>query len=153
MGEIVEMKSSPLNKALHFIAGIGLSCAMSTAALANPQGGTVVSGDVSITSESATKLGITQNSEKAIINWQQFNIEANEHTQFYQPSSNAVVLNRVRWCYKTVVFINYTVFMLDNLNGIGEFESINKQTDDDVMHVLAFGKADGFAGQAFDSGS
>ena len=43
--------------------------------------------------------------------------------------------------------------MLNDLNGIGEFESINKQTDDDVMHVLALGEANGFAGQALDSGS
>ena len=43
--------------------------------------------------------------------------------------------------------------MLDNLNGIGEFKPIDKQADDDVMPILAFGEADGFASQAFDPGS
>ena len=43
--------------------------------------------------------------------------------------------------------------MPDDLNGIGELESMDKQADDDVMHVLAFGEADGFASQVFDPSS
>lgn len=62
---------------------------------ANPQDGNVVSGNISIQQESPTKLGITQTTDKGIINWQKFNIDANEHTQFYQPSQTAVTLNRV----------------------------------------------------------
>lgn len=64
-------------------------------ALANPTGGEVVAGDATIVQESNTKLGIIQNTDKAIINWQQFNIDAGEHTQFYQPSASSIALNRV----------------------------------------------------------
>lgn len=62
---------------------------------ANPEDGKVISGNISIQQESPTKLGITQTTEKGIINWQKFNINPNEHTQFYQPSNDAVTLNRV----------------------------------------------------------
>jgi filamentous hemagglutinin family protein len=62
---------------------------------ANPEDGKVISGNINIQQESPTKLGITQTTEKGIINWQKFNINPNEHTQFYQPSNDAVTLNRV----------------------------------------------------------
>lgn len=89
------MNSTPVKNFLHVFATFAFTCLTATQAQANPQGATVVSGDVSIVNESSTKLGITQASDKAIINWQQFSIEANEHTQFYQPSASSVVLNRV----------------------------------------------------------
>ncbi len=62
---------------------------------ANPISGTVVEGGATIVQETATKLGITQHTSKAIINWQSFDIQGNEHTQFYQPSAVAFALNRV----------------------------------------------------------
>ncbi len=64
-------------------------------ALANPEGGQVVAGKVTIQQENAHKIGIRQTSDKAIIDWQKFNIGANEHVQYYQPSAKAVALNRV----------------------------------------------------------
>ena len=77
------------------LAGVGLGSLPAGIAWANPQGGTVVAGTVAIQQESATKLGVTQTSNKAIVDWRSFSIGANEHTQFYQPSSSAVILNRV----------------------------------------------------------
>lgn len=65
------------------------------AVLANPQDGKVVAGSVTIKQETPTKLGITQTSDKAIVDWKSFSIAANEHTQFYQPSASSVILNRV----------------------------------------------------------
>lgn len=62
---------------------------------ANPTGGNVVAGNATIQQESPTKLGITQTSERAIIEWPQYSIGANEHVQYYQPSASAVSLNRV----------------------------------------------------------
>ena len=38
---------------------------------------------------------VTQTSNKAVINWTGFDIAPNETTQFFQPSSNAIALNRV----------------------------------------------------------
>ncbi|MEQ1865657.1 MAG: filamentous hemagglutinin N-terminal domain-containing protein, partial [Micropepsaceae bacterium] len=64
-------------------------------ALANPQGGEVVSGQATISAPSATQTTITQSSDKAIIDWKSFNIGANESTTFVQPNANSVALNRI----------------------------------------------------------
>ena len=64
-------------------------------ALAMPQGGEVVGGQATIVQESANKLGITQQTQRAIINWKSFGINENELVQFYQPNASAVALNRV----------------------------------------------------------
>ena len=61
--------------------------------LANPDGGTVVSGTAAIQS-SGNNTTITT-SDRAIINWQGFSIGKGETTQFVQPSSSSAVLNRV----------------------------------------------------------
>jgi filamentous hemagglutinin family protein len=79
----------------NFISVALSSALLGSIALANPQGGNVVAGSATISQESATKLNITQTTNKAIINWQKFDIEANEHTQFIQPSSTSITLNRV----------------------------------------------------------
>jgi len=63
-------------------------------ALANPQGGSVVSGGADIGSRGNT-LTVTQYTDKAIINWNSFDINAGETTRFNQPSSQAITLNRV----------------------------------------------------------
>src|SRR5579884_2428098 len=62
---------------------------------ANPTGSTVVSGSVSFNNPDSTTLQITQSTNQAIINWQDFSIQANEHTAFIQPSASSIILNRV----------------------------------------------------------
>ena len=62
---------------------------------ANPSGGVVVHGDVSIGAGTGGNLQINQSSLNAIINWDDFSIDAGELTQFNQPGINAAVLNRV----------------------------------------------------------
>jgi filamentous hemagglutinin family protein len=64
-------------------------------ALAGPDGGTVVGGSATITGQGSATVTINQTSNRAIINWQQFNIGAGELTQFNQPGSSSVALNRV----------------------------------------------------------
>lgn len=64
-------------------------------ALANPQNGTVVGGTVDLGSDGTATRTITQESDRAIINWQRFNIGSGETTRFVQPGSGAIVLNRV----------------------------------------------------------
>ncbi len=61
---------------------------------ANPTGGQVVGGSASI-AETGTKLDVTQHSHRAVIDWRSFDIGVDEHTQFHQPSADAVALNRV----------------------------------------------------------
>ncbi len=69
--------------------------AIASLALANPQGGEVVSGQATIATPSTTQTTVTQSSDKAIIDWKSFNIGANESTVFVQPNSNSVALNRI----------------------------------------------------------
>ena len=62
---------------------------------ANPQGGNVVQGSA-IIEQAGQRLNIHQHSNRAVINWNNFDIDVNEHTQFHQPSSSSVALNRVQ---------------------------------------------------------
>ena len=62
---------------------------------ANPQGATIVHGDVKIGSGTGGNLQIRQNSASAIIDWERFSIDAGELIQFRQPNSRSAVLNRV----------------------------------------------------------
>ena len=74
----------------------GLSAALAPSlALAGPSGGDVVAGSAAISAPDAHTTQIDQHSQSAIINWQQFSVGAEEFVLFNQPSSSAVVLNRV----------------------------------------------------------
>lgn len=90
-------------------------------ALANPTGGNVVAGQATISGQGTSKVTITQASQRAIINWQQFNIAPNEVTQFIQPNVNAIALNRIFDQNPSQIFgslrANGTVILL-NRNGI-----------------------------------
>jgi filamentous hemagglutinin family protein len=66
-----------------------------SAALANPLGGQVVGGSATIQGQGTPSVVINQSSSRAIINWNTFNIGTGEKTQFVQPSSSSVTLNRV----------------------------------------------------------
>ncbi|MBI5345865.1 MAG: hypothetical protein HZB76_01800 [Chlamydiae bacterium] len=87
---------------------------------ANPSGENVQHGDVNL-SRSDNTLNITQNSDKAIINWQDFSIQASEVTKFIQPSSNSAILNKVISDRPTEIYgkleANGQVYLL-NQNGI-----------------------------------
>jgi len=61
---------------------------------ANPTGGAVVAGSATIGAAGKT-LSVTQSSQDAIINWQQFSIASGETTRFFVPNSAAATLNRV----------------------------------------------------------
>lgn len=69
--------------------------ALASAALANPLGSQVVGGSATVQGQGTSTLTVRQQSNSAIINWQQFNIGARETTTFLQPSASSVVLNRV----------------------------------------------------------
>lgn len=73
---------------------LGILCLASMAS-ANPTGGTYDSTQITITTPAAGHTVIQQTSDRAIINWQNFNIATGEHTQFIQPSASSVTLNRV----------------------------------------------------------
>mgnify|MGYP000417372353 FL=1 len=67
-----------------------------------PSGGTVVSGNATI-SQNANTTNINQSSNKAIINWQDFSIKSNETVNFNQPNVNSITLNRVIGNEKSII--------------------------------------------------
>ncbi|MHC4792190.1 MAG: two-partner secretion domain-containing protein, partial [Planctomycetota bacterium] len=60
-------------------------------------GSTLSTSDMSydVVNPSDVRLDITQSSNQAIINWNNFDIGSNATVQFHQPGSMAAVLNRV----------------------------------------------------------
>jgi filamentous hemagglutinin family protein len=90
------------------------------AAVANPTGGTIAAGAATITHTGATTT-ITQGTDRAVINWSDFNVGAGELTRFVQPGAQSAVLNRVTGGNPTQIFGrlegNGRVFVL-NPNGV-----------------------------------
>jgi len=82
------------NSILRLIIGACFLLITPTAVYANPIDGIVAGGEASIVT-GATSVEIFQTTDKAIIDWRSFNIEANESTKFYQPSSSSFTLNRI----------------------------------------------------------
>lgn len=60
-----------------------------------PSGGTVVGGDANFDYSEPNKLDVHQNTDRTVINWDSFNIGKDATTQFYQPNSNSLAVNRV----------------------------------------------------------
>jgi filamentous hemagglutinin family protein len=65
-----------------------------TAPGALPTNGTVASGSVTL-HQDANTLRVNQASDKAIVNWQTFNIGRDAAVQFVQPGAGSAILNRV----------------------------------------------------------
>ncbi|MBX6324202.1 MAG: filamentous hemagglutinin N-terminal domain-containing protein, partial [Rhodospirillaceae bacterium] len=90
-------------------------------ALATPTGGTVVSGSATITQTDPKTIVIRQESDKVIIEWENFDIGKGEHVIFDQPSSLAAALNRVLGGGKTAILGSLTAngqIVITNPKGI-----------------------------------
>ena len=85
------VQQNPLQRKL--MAAAVAACFAAHYAYANPVGPVVVGGQAAIVTR-GNQLLIT-NTPGAIINWQQFSIQANEATRFIQQSAASTVLNRV----------------------------------------------------------
>lgn len=64
-------------------------------ACANPVGEVVAGGEVSFSRPSDTELQVLQESDRAVVEWKGFSIDAGEVTKFIQPGTDSVMLNRV----------------------------------------------------------
>ncbi len=86
-----------------------------------PTGQQVVSGQVSVTSPSATQMQITQGTQNAIVNWNGFSIAPNEAVNILQPNISAMLLNRVVGIDASIIqgqlSANGQIFLI-NPNGI-----------------------------------
>ena len=60
-----------------------------------PTGGVVVSGQATIGQQNSLTTEITQTTDRAIINWNQFGTAQNEAIRFVQPNVASIALNRV----------------------------------------------------------
>src|ERR1700723_3406174 len=83
---------------------------------ADPKGGTVVSGSVTI-KQSGNTTTINEWSNQGIINWQSFGVSANQLVKFIQPSQLSVILNRVTGIDPSVILgsiqANGRVFLIN----------------------------------------
>ncbi len=85
-----------------------------------PTGGSVVSGQVSI-SAAGQGMTVSQGSDRAIVDWQGFSIGKDNSVNFVQPSSSSAILNRVTGSAPSTIAGSLTangqVFIV-NQNGI-----------------------------------
>ncbi len=65
------------------------------AALAGPNGATVVGGAATVQGQGTGTVVVNQSSQNAIINWNTFNIGSGETTKIVMPNANSVELDRV----------------------------------------------------------
>lgn len=121
----VPVASAPMNalsSALLFRCGAAVLVAglIAAALRANPTGPAVVAGRAEISADGAT-LTVRQGTDRAIINWADFNVARGETTRFVQPDALSAVLNRVTGGNPTAIHgtlqANGRVFVL-NPNGV-----------------------------------
>ena len=97
-----------------------LLCTISLPAYSNPEGGVVSGGSATIV-ESGTKLDVHQQTDRAVIDWRSFDIQVDEHTEFHQPQSSSVALNRVNNANPSQILGKLTAngnIILVNPNGV-----------------------------------
>lgn len=83
--------------------------------------GFVTAGTAAISARTASTLTVTQQSQKAILNWQSFNIGRDASVEFKQPNASSAALNRIFQGSPSEIFgrlsANGQVYLL-NQNGI-----------------------------------
>ena len=103
-------------QAVAVLVALGLA----PAAQALPTGGHVAAGQASIATAGNTTT-VTQESSRAILDWQSFNIGAGQTVTFRQPSTSSIALNRVTGSDASQIYghlnANGQVFLV-NPNGI-----------------------------------
>ncbi len=118
------IRKRPVSTAIGRILNPHLAAVTALAApglsLALPGGGAVVSGSAAL-DYAGPELTVNQSTSKAIINWQDFSIAADEAVAFAQPGRTAITLNRVVGGNASEIFgrlsANGQVFLV-NQNGI-----------------------------------
>ena len=79
-------------------SGLSYAAPPTVAPTTLPTGGQVVAGNATIQSSTTANtavMNINQTSQRAVVNWDSFNVGKNATVNFNQPNANAVTLNRV----------------------------------------------------------
>ena len=137
-----------LTKALAIFLPLSMSAAHALDVNALPTGGQVTAGSATI-NQAGNTLNINQASQKAALNWQNFNIGTNSTVNFVQPNSNAVALNRIGGNSASEIYghlnANGQVFMM-NPNGILFARGSQVNVGGIVATTMQLGDADFLAG-------
>ena len=103
------------------VVTVCMSAGAAVSAWALPNDGPVAGGAAGIAKPNAQSLHVSQETDRAIINWREFNIAADETVKFFQPNAGAIALNRVIGGDPSVILgnllANGRVFLV-NPNGI-----------------------------------
>lgn len=87
--------------------GVALSGLAASHAYALPSGGVVSEGTASIV-HSGANTTITQSSQRAVLDWQTFNVDAHESVNFLQASASSIALNRIHDANPSVILGSLT---------------------------------------------
>ncbi|TBV01674.1 MBG domain-containing protein [Phytopseudomonas dryadis] len=138
---------------LAILAGLGLlalpSSGFALDAGALPSGGQVIAGQADI-GQSGTSLTVNQGSDRAIIDWQSFDIGKDASVRFNQPGAHAAALNRVTGGSRSQILGNLSangqVYLV---NGAGVLFGQSAQVDVGgiVASTLAISNEDFLAGK------
>lgn len=82
-------------KALSVMIALILLSPVGASAATLPQGGVISVGEGSIVNNGGNQLVIKQTTDKLGVNWQSFNVGADGHVVFDQPSKESIAMNRV----------------------------------------------------------
>ncbi len=130
-----------------------------------PTGAEVAAGGIEI-NQSGTQMDITQSTDRAIVNWQTFDIGSQAQVNFNQPSASSATLNRISSADPSQIFgqltANGQVFLVNPAGIIfspdshvdvgGVVASTMQISDDDFMSgVLEFDR-DGSSGSVINQG-
>lgn len=155
--EVFQRQPSLVSRLRNGAAAGALLATLPLTAVAGPLSGTVAAGTADITSPSATQTLVTQTTQRAVINWNSFDLAQGESIVFQQPSANAITLNRVTGGTTSVIAGSVTanggVFLL-NPRGVLVTAGATIDVNSLVMTTAALGDQDFMDGRyVFDGGA
>ncbi|OYY69201.1 MAG: hypothetical protein B7Y44_07100, partial [Sphingomonadales bacterium 28-55-16] len=150
-----------------FLAGSAITLVLGCPANAEdlPTGGSVTAGDATI-SQSGSKMVINQSTNKAVINWNTFDIGSGSSVNFVLPDSGSVTLNRVTSDDASKIFGSLTsngqIFLLNprgivfgagsRINAAGLVASTLTLSDEDFQAGRYDFKSNGIKGAVVNQG-